>query len=903
MNIPPNRADGPVRPPRWANRLLEWFCAPHLLEELEGDLQERFERNCRLFGVQSARRQYGREVLGFLKPRRGLPFAIKRKPNEYPSPFFASPVMLRNFFKIAFRNLTKHKVSTLINLFGLTLGVTACLVIYLITNYELSYDSFHPDQERIYRLVGDVKYNATDEKHSVGFIPNAVPAAVRKEIAGLETVAAFHNIETDVLVPDGNEKPKHFESRRRTGGTADIVVVDPQYFDIFSYEWLAGNPKTALNEPLKVVLSELKARKYFGDLPLAQIMGKDVIYRDSVRVSVAGIVKDWKQPTDFTFTDFISMATIRASKLKGEINLDEWNDNWSASQAFVKLPQGTTPAQLKPLFQQFSKQHFAKEMKFWPGLQPLSDLHFNENYQDNYSRKAHLPTLYGLMAVAAFILLIAAVNFINLSTAQSIQRAKEIGIRKVMGGSRTSLIFQFLSETALLTCLAVLIALLIVGPILSVMQSLTPTGLTFNLISLQTLLFLTGLVVITSLLAGFYPSWLLSSYLPALTLKGQSALKGGQKGYLRKGLIVFQFTVSLAFIIGTLIVGRQLSFMRNKDLGFSTDAIIDVHTLHDDKSRVLAQKIKQLADVDRVTMQWFPPMGQSYMVTKLKYRGKKEVEMDVSAKVGDENFIPLYQLHLLAGRNYHKSDSLREMVINATYAKALGFKKPADAINQLIDFQGRQYPIVGVVADFHEQSFHEKIGAVFISYMPRQAQNIGVKLATKGRQIDDLKTTLASIEKQWNEVYPENKFDYSFLDDSIAKLYEKEQKTAQLVNLATAIAILISCMGLFGLATFTAEQRTKEIGVRKVLGASVSSIVALLSQDFLKLVLISLIIASPIAWWAMNKWLQDFAYKVDIEWWVFVLAGLVAVAITLVTISFQSLKAALMNPAKSLRTE
>ncbi|WP_332368008.1 permease prefix domain 2-containing transporter [Spirosoma telluris] len=655
-------------PPRWADRLLELFCNPHLLEEVQGDLHERFGRDVRDMGLHRANQRYWVNVLRFVRP-----FALKRQPSQYTSLSLVNPLMLRNYFKTSIRNLTKHKVSTLINLFGLTLGVTACLVIYLITNYELSYDTFHPDRERIYRLVGESQYGKpAGEKHPVGFIPNAVPGAIRKEITGIETVAAFHNISSDVLIPNGKEKPKRFEGKKHN----EIIVVEPQYFDIFTYTWLAGNPKTALTEPFKLVLSERKARTYFGNLPLEKIIGKEVIYQDSVRVSVAGIVQAWKQPTDLVFTDFISFATIQASQFKRDIDLNQWNDIWSASQAFVKLPKGTMPDQLTAQFSRFSKAHYTKEMdlNFIPALQPLSDLHFNDNYADNYSRKAHLPTLYGLMAIAGFILLIAAINFINLSTAQSVQRAKETGIRKVMGSSRANLIFQFLSETTYLTVLAVLISLALVSPILSVFQSLTPEGLTFDLFNWQTLIFLGVVTVTTSLLSGFYPSWVLSSYVPVLTLKGQTALTGGQKGYLRKGLIVFQFTVSLVFIIGTLMVTRQLNFMRNKDLGFTTDAVIEVHTLRDDRSLVLAQKIRQLAGVERATLQWFPPMGQAYMVTKLNYRGKKNIEMDVSAKVGDENFIPLYKLRLLAGRNYMKSDSLREMVINTTYAKALGFK-------------------------------------------------------------------------------------------------------------------------------------------------------------------------------------------------------------------------------------
>ncbi|MFC5407918.1 ABC transporter permease [Larkinella bovis] len=886
-----------MTPPRWADWLLEAFCAPHLLEEIQGDLYERYGRDVVRVGVAGANRRFMANVLKFIRP-----FALKRRhrADAHSSPSFLHPVMIRNYFKTALRNLIRHKVSALINLLGLSLGVTACLVIYLITNFELSYDTFHPDRERIYRLVGTEKFNPRADARPAGFVPNAVPAAIRREVAGLGTVAAFHNIESEVLIPNGSEKPKRFEHRNHSVDPAEIIITDPQYFDLFKYQWLAGDPNTALREPFQLVLSEQKARKYFGNLPLEQLLGKQVIYWDSVRVNVAGIVKEWDKPTDFTFTDFISMATVRTSLLKKSIDLDQWEDIWSSSQAFVKLPEGAKPEQFNGAFRQFSRKHFQGEFKFWPGLQPLSDLHFNADYVDNYSRKAHLPTLYGMMGVAVFILLIAAINFINLSTAQSVQRAKEVGVRKVLGSSRKSLIFQFLSETALLTLVAVGIAMVLVDPILSVFQSLTPNGLTFDLFSLPTLLFLGLVAVMTALLAGFYPSLVLSSYRPALTLKGQSALVGGQRGYLRKGLIIFQFTVSLVFIIGTLMVERQLGYIRNKDLGFSTAAIIEVKSGRAGKTEVLAEKIKTLSGVERVAKQWFPPMGMSYMLTKMTYYGKKEMELDVSAKVGDENFIPLYGIRLLAGRNFQQSDSLRELVINATFAKRLGFQKPAEALNQFLDFNGKKYPIVGVVDDFHEQSFHSKIDPTFIGNMP-QARNLGVKLS--GQSVDEVKTTLARIEEQWKAVHPDKKFEYDFLDERIASLYEKEQKTSRLVKIATAVAILVSCMGLFGLATFTAEQRTKEISIRKVLGASVAGIVALLSKDFLKLVFVALLLAAPIAWWAMTEWLKDFAYKVAIEWWVFALAGGLAVLIALLTISFQSIRAALANPVKSLRME
>jgi len=818
--------------------------------------------------------------------------------------------MFQNYLHIALRNLNKHKSGALINLLGLTLGITACLAIYTITNFELSYDTFHPDNKRIYRLVGEGKFGKSDEFKPLGFAPRAVPNAIREEVSGLETVAAFHNLETQVLVPGESGEPKHFERRDMAGGKAQIIVAEPQYFDIFQYEWLAGNPQTALNEPNAVVLSESKARLYFGDIPVQEMLGKTLIYRDFIQATVTGIVREWEGNTDFSFTDFLSYGTISASPLKKEINLDEWNDVWSASQAFVKLAPGTTAAQVEVQLAAFSQNHFGPDrgtgdFLFIPKLQPLSDLHFNEDYRDNYSRKAHLPTLYGLMGVALFILLIAVINFINLSTAQSAQRMQEIGMRKVLGGSRSTLMGQLMGETFLLTALAAGVSVFAVPLTLSVFRAFIPEGIEFSFASPRTLSFLLAVTVVTALLSGFYPAWVLSSYRPAVTLKGQNALRGNQKGYLRKGLIVFQFALSLMFIIGAIVVEYQLNFIRNKDLGFSSDAVVLINTPHDDKSRVLGEKIRQLAGVDRVAMQWFAPMGDGFMLTKMKYSsGSTNLELDVSAKIGDENFIPLYGLRFLAGRNFIPGgDTLREIVINQTFAATLGFRQAADAVGAVLDFNGEKCPVAGVVADFHEQPLHVAIQPTFIAYMPQLSKNIAVKLATKGKQLSDATATLAGIRQQWEAVYPGKKFEFTFLDDGIAKIYEKERKTGQLVGAASAIAILISCMGLFGLVAFTAEQRTKEIGVRKVLGASLSSIVALLSGDFLKLILIALVIASPVACFFMNKWLVNFAYRIDIQWWMFAAAGAVAVAVAFLTVGFQSVKAALANPVKSLRSE
>ncbi len=812
--------------------------------------------------------------------------------------------MLFNYLKTGLRTLAKSKISSLINLAGLTLGITACLAIYVVVSYELSYDAFHPGKEQIYRLVGMSKPEHAGEWHPVGFIPNAVPAAVREEVPGIGKIAAFHNISSDVLVPADGGKYTRFEGER----TSRIIVAEPGYFDIFHYDWLAGDPQQALSGPARVVLSEERARTFFGELPPEGMLGKELVYLDSVRVMVAGIVKTWTRPSDLGFTDFISFATIKTGQLKNDINLDEWEDIFSASQAYVMLPAGTRPEHLRGQFESFGKAHYPGNFKFTPALQPLSDLHFNSDYQDNYSRKAHLPTLYGLMGIAGFILLIAAVNFINLSTAQSMRRAKETGVRKVMGSSRGSLVLQFLTETALITILAIVVSALLLRPVLGIFESFVPGGLAFDLFNSRSLLFLALVALGTILLSGLYPALALSSWKPVTSLKGVSLSGSRSSSLLRRGLIVFQFVVSLIFIAGTLIVGRQLDYMREKDLGFSSDAVVSVRIPWNgqDKAAVFTEKLKQQKSVRGVTKEWFPPMGKSYMVTRFKYQpnGKPAVEMDASAKIGDANFIPFYQLRLLAGRNYAESDSLRELVINETFSKALGFRQPGDAIGEMLEWQGgKKYPVVGVVADFHEQSFHEKIVPAFIGFYPQNARNLGIKLDTKKGTGEPLGDAIAQMEKAWQSVYPDRTFAYAFLDESIAQLYEKELKTGKLVNVATVIAILISCMGLLGLIAFTSEQRTKEIGIRKVLGASVIGIVSLLTADFVRLVLVALAIATPIAWWGMSNWLDDFAYRIDIRWWMFAAAGLTAVLIAVLTVSWQAIRAAMANPVESLRTE
>jgi putative ABC transport system permease protein len=834
--------------------------------------------------------------------------------------------MIKNYFKIAWRSLVKQKVSTVINILGLSIGISACLIIYMMASFELSYDNFHPDKDRIFRVVSEIDNfsGGMDYMPEINYFSANV---MRNQFTGVDKLAVFFNYYAKIKVPQPGGQSKLFEAGDPSKDPSDIIIAEPQYFDIFKYTWLAGNAATALNGPLRVVLTESKARMYFGSLSSDEIIGKEVIYNDSLRLTVSGIVKDYGINTNIIFKDFISFSTIQNSFLK---NLPTFQclthpdkPSWSDYiQEFVKLSKGTTPAQIEaqtaPLIK-MTKQYMAGQTnrKTEIHLQSLPDIHFDANYGSNdfYSRQASLPALYGLMGIAVFILIIASINFINLSSAQSIRRAKEIGIRKVLGSSRASLILQFLSETFIITVFAVVISLLVVNPVISAFKTFIPDGVTLNLFKPSLIIFLILITLCTSLLAGFYPAKVLSSYLPVQSLKGQQ--KSNQKSYLLRGLIVFQFTVSLIFIIGTIIIGNQIHYVLNKDMGFNKNAIININIngyFSRTKRDVFAEKIKQLSGVEKVSICRHPPAANN---SSPRFFRRKDNNATILSdeRLADENYVPLYGLKLLAGRNLTntaKADSVNEFLVTATCAKQLGFKTPADAIGHLVEYGDmiktnfRAYntgPIVGVLADFHNTSLYAPISPVELIGSLKYASLISIKLSSKNNQWSDYKNTIAGIERQWKQVFPDEKFDYSFYDKTIASFYQKDQRTGQIMNTAMLIAIFISCMGLFGLVTFTAEQRTKEIGIRKVLGASVANVTVMLAKEFVILIGIAFLIASPIAWYFMHKWLQDFAFRISISLWIFVLAGLSTILIALITISYQSIKAALANPVKSLRSE
>jgi ABC-type antimicrobial peptide transport system permease subunit len=540
-------------------------------------------------------------------------------------------------------------------------------------------------------------------------------------------------------------------------------------------------------------------------------------------------------------------------------------------------------------------------------LQSLNDIHFNSEYGVYGDHIANKPTLYGLLAVAAFLLILGCINFINLTTAQASQRAKEIGVRKTMGGSSRQLRAQFLAETFFITLVSVLLSILITPFLLKVFAAFIPKDLHFNMWQQPSFLgFMVLLTLLVTLLAGFYPAMVLSKFKPVLVLKNQaySESSGSRKAWLRKGLTISQFLIAQFFCMASLITVKQINFMLSKDMGFKKDAVINVNTPvirsnPDQRRFLLAEDIKKMPGIELVSIGNDAPSSNSWSVRNMKFiNGKKEIQTDVRMKSGDTNYLKLYHINILAGRNVGISDTTKEWLVNQTYMHILGFQKPAEILNKQVNGM----PIVGVLADFNQESLHAPVKPLAFSSDMNNSFSIHIALRPQ-RNAGAWKASITEIGKAFRSYFPEEDFDYVFVDESIAKFYKSEQDVSHLLQWATGLAVFISCMGLLGLVMFTTNQRIKEIGIRKVLGASVGHIVSILSKDFLRLVLFASVIAIPLSWWAMNKWLEDFAYKTDLSWWVFVLSTLLMMLIAVFTLSIQTIRAANANPVKSLRTE
>jgi putative ABC transport system permease protein len=818
--------------------------------------------------------------------------------------------MFKNYFIIALRNFRRNKIFSLINVLGLAIGISASLVIYLLVHYHFTFDKFEKDGDRIYRVVSNFTFSGEVFRNSG--VTSPMGPAIKRELTGLDAVAPFRTYDGDtkISVPaTGKKEPVIFKHQK------NIVFADENFFNLMGYQWIAGSAKTSLQKPYQTILSETTARLYFPKLSIEQIIGKELYFNDTVRTTVTGIVKDIQQNTDFTFSIFVSRATLENTSLKPE-DWTQWDNTNSASQLLVKLSPGTRPERIEKGAYNLYKKYHAPDpndnSKSEYKLQPLHDIHFNADYGGYDLPLANKPTLYGLLAVAIFLLLLGCINFINLTTAHAAQRAKEIGIRKTMGSSKTQLITQFLSETFLLTVFATILSVFLTPLILKAFSGFIPEGLHFTLINQPGVaLFLIILIIVVTLLSGFYPAMILSGYKPVLVLKNQAYANTGKTrhAWLRKSLTISQFIIAQVFIMATILVSKQIKYSLNKDMGFKKEAIIHFNLNYYDTVKthkyVLMDKLRNIPGISMISLSNNPPSSNSTWSSTVKYKdGKKEIETDVQLKIADTNYIKLYHIKLLAGNNITQSDTTNKFLINETYAHVLGFQQLQQAIGKYLYWNNNKAVIIaGVVADFNQHTLHEPLKPLMIANGTDRALTINIELEPQNAEGTAWKSTTTAIEKAWKEMFPDDDFNYAFFDQDIAKYYDEEQHISSLLMWATGLAVFISCLGLLGLVIYTTTQRTKEIGVRKVLGASVLQIVTMISKDFMLLIIIAFVIAAPLAWFGMNKWLQNFAYRTDISWWVFLLGAGVMIIIALFTLGFQTIKAAMANPVKSLRTE
>ena len=801
----------------------------------------------------------------------------------------------------------KHKVFSLINVIGLTIGLSASFVIGLMVYYDYTYDDFHKDGDKIHRVVTD--FTGLDGKFYNSGVTVALADAI-KDNPNFQNLSSFY-IERPFMV-ENKERNLEFKWPNH------VIFTDEEYFNIIEYTFLAGNKTDALSGPNQVILTNERASDYFPNLNPSEIIGKTLVYNDSINVAVSGIVENLKGRTDFVFQEFISHETIMQTRLREDFLRKNWNNTNSASQLLVKVSPTANFEAINKRFADLATEHRSensikynqtREFK----LQPLSDIHFNTDYgvYDWSQARASKSLLNNLMLVAIFLLLLGCINFINLNTAQATQRAKEIGIRKTLGSSRKQLITQFLGETFLLVVFSALLSLVLSKWLINVFSDFVPEGLSFELIKTPFIILgIILLLLLVTVMSGFYPALVLSRFNAVSILKNQFAV-GEKKVKLRKFLTIFQFSIAQIFIISTLLVGKQINFLLSQDMGFKTDAIVSVYSPRSErelaKKQVYAQKLRAIPEIKNISLGGSPPASFSSSTTDVtRTVDGKDIYNEIMLLQGDENYVGVFEINLLAGRT-RKNDTIKELVINESAMKAFQFDSPEEAIGQVLEYDDEQLPIVGVMADFHQKSLRLDIKPMALVgdwYRPAFSQFQAVHISIHNTSNDGFKSVLEKIENEYKSVYTEIE-DYRlvFMDETIQQFYNREQRISTLLSWSTGLSILISCLGLFGLVIYTTNRRVKEIGVRKVLGASLMQLNTLLCKEFILLVGIAFVVAAPVAWYTIHSWLQDFAYKTGISFWVFILSGVAMVIFALLVMSIKTLQAANANPVDSLRTE
>lgn len=809
--------------------------------------------------------------------------------------------MIKNYFKLAFRNLLKHQFISFINLFGLTVGLTCCLLITTYIIDELSYDKYNKNADNIYRVTRTFKN--TDGAVSLTLSTVSPPF-------GYYMPTDFPEIKKMTRLLDNGTAPMKYGDKKFN--EKNVFFADENLFDVFTVNVLKGNPQKALADPFSVMLTEEQAKKYFGE---EDPINKTIRYNSQLDFKVTGIYKAFPSNAHMHPTMLLSFSTLKDTAVYGAENL---RTNWGNNSFFtyLLLPDKNTPAKMVAQFPAFIDRHMDHKdyqgkdpSKFTTlGLQKLTDIHLRSHTDYEAEPNGDIKRVYIFSAIALFILLIACINYMNLSTARSALRAREIGIRKVIGARKKELILQFLGESVLVCWAAIILAFLLTYLSLPLLNRVAGKEIAFSiLLSWKVIIPLLFTPFIVGILSGIYPALFMSSFQPVKTLKGLFKVTGSSISF-RKALVVTQFSISIILIITTIIVFQQLNYMQKKSLGFDKDKVVTMAYTNEVSKQYDAFRtaLLQNSDFKNITRSSRVPTGRlldNMGAYTLSGDSMMPVSTDIKFVTADYDFVSTFGIPLKAGRFFSRdfgTDTL-SFVINEASVKALGWKSNQDAVGKDFKYGRTKGHIIGVINDFHFESMHQAIvPLVLLMLPPRQGyyNNFSVKIAS-----NNITASMNNLEKAWKKYFPETPFDYTFLDDNFDKLYESEQRQATLFTSFACIAIFIACLGLLGLSAFAISQRIKEIGVRKVLGASTNSIVRLLSADFLKLVVVAAVLAFPVAWYAMHNWLKDFAYRTDIHWWVFIAAGMLAAIVAFVTVSLQAVKAAVANPVKSLRTE
>jgi putative ABC transport system permease protein len=879
-----------LKPPVWAVRFFRWFCNDHLSEAVLGDLTELYERRRNTMARWRAEALFIANVFQFMQP-----FAIRGK----STPSLNTFGMYKNYVTIAWRTFLKSKGYSFINITGLAVGLSACLLIGLYVKHELSYDQFHEKASRIYRVNMELRFG---DNHMHLAVANPVfGETAKREIQLVEQTTRLQWYGS-VLIKKGNENIRE----------GNIAWADSTIFDVFTLPVISGDPKTALTEPNSIVITESVARKYFDR---TDVVGETFTINNTQSRKITAVIKNLPTNMHFQFTSFVPIVE---NKYATE-NTWTGNQNWNT---YLLLKEGASVEALTEQLNKMVDRHLGPQLKaiigktleefkgegnyFKASVTSLPDIHLYSNRIGELFGSGNIQYVYIFSAIAACILFIAIINFMNLATARSANRAREVGMRKVMGSMKSALIGQFITESVLTCAAAMLIAVAITVTIFPLFNELTGKPINSSILfTPQVLMGLLVLTMVVGVLSGSYPAFYLSAFQPVAVLKGK--LSSGKRSGFRNVLVVFQFGASVLLIAGTMIVFRQLQYIQKKDLGYNREQMLIINNIDQlgDRTQAFKTALSQVQGVESTTVTGFIPVNYYRSNDSYFTSPALDVKDMISMQewVIDEDYLTTLGMQLLEGRNFSAdiAADTGALILNESAAKFLGAEDILERkLYNIVDEQTKtiqELRVIGVVKDFNFSSLREHVRPLVFRFGTNKG-GMTVRLQTA-----DLTGAVEAIQAKWKSIASDLPFEYSFMDADFDQLYKGERQSGKLITYFASLSILISCLGLFGLATFMAEQRTKEIGIRKVMGASVPGITTLLSKDFLKLVLIAVAIAIPGAWYVTDQWLQQFAYHIDMEWWIFVVASMVALVIALLTVSVQAIKAAVQNPVTSLRSE